>query len=161
MSEASDEEKAKLLHQGAGNYSNLCGVLAGFVSVILVLVLTPGYFSLAIVNIFFELIVIFFAVTIFGFLVTALGFINISSSSLQDYGSLREMKRQYAFNQALVHLFINVFLAGVVVLVFSMGALIMTIVVAVGLILSVTTQLKDWWALARRVPSQKERIKKE
>jgi len=150
-----DEERASLLRQGAGNYSNLCGVLAGFVAVIMVLVLTPGFFPRADASWLSEVVVIIFAITSMGFINTALLFIQISSTPLWLYKSLEDMKRDYAFSQALVVLFTLVFIGGVAVLTFSVGAIYMAFTAVAGFIFTASFLIKDWWALAKRPPPKR------
>lgn len=148
------EERASLFRQGAGNYANLCGVLTGFVAVILVLVLTPG-FSEEKGTFALEFVTVLFSISAFGYLVTALGFIHISSTSLQDYESIEDMRKNYAFNQVLVLVFTAAFLGGVVVLTFSVGSFYIAITVFVGLLLVVTEVARNWWILAKRSPPRK------
>lgn len=159
MSEKSSEEKAeeyaRLLRQGAGNYANLCGVLAGFVAVIIVLALTPGFLPIE-TNPFFEFILILLSISSIGFIIAALAFINISSTPLWHYKSVGEMFKEYAFNQAMVLLLIIIFLGGVAALTFSMGSFYLTITVVIGLILATSYLIRDWWALAKRPPPQKK-----
>jgi len=144
-----------MLRQGAGNYSNLCGVLAGFVAVIMVLVLTPGFFPRADASWLSEVVVIIFAITSMGFINTALLFIQISSTPLWLYKSLEDMKRDYAFSQALVVLFTLVFIGGVAVLTFSVGAIYMAFTAVAGFIFTASFLIKDWWALAKRPPPKR------
>jgi len=159
MSEKSPEEKAEerasLLRQGAGNYSNLCGVLAGFVAVIMVLTLTPGFFPGARTNVLFEFTVILFTLSSFGYVITAIGFIHISATPLWRYKSLEDMRKEYAFYQALVLLSTAIFLGGVAVLTFSLGALYMAITAVAGLLLVMYNLIGTWWALAKRPPPKK------
>ena len=159
MSEKSPEEKAEerasLWRQGAGNYANLCGVLAGFVAVILVLVLTPGFFPRADTNVVFEVILILFSISSFGLIFTALGFVDISSNPFWHYKSLEDMRKDYAFNQYLLVLFTTVFLGGVTVLTFATGAFLVALVALVGLLLIGRYLIRDWWALAKRPPPKK------
>ena len=164
MSEKSPEEKAEerasLLRQGAGNYANLCGVLAGFVAVIMVLVLTPGFFPRADTNVLSEFVVILFSISSFGYIIIALRFISISARPLRHYKSLESMRTEYAFNQALVLLFTVIFLGGVAVLTFSVGALYMAMTAFIGLFLAAMELIGSWWALAKRPPPKKQNEKR-
>jgi len=90
------------MRQGSGNYANLCGVLAGFVAVILVLVLTPEFFPEADSKIPFELVVFLFTISSVGYVNTALRFIAISHSALWEYKSLEDMDKDFYFAQALL-----------------------------------------------------------
>lgn len=161
MSEKSPEEKAEerasLWRQGAGNYSNLCGVLAGFVAVIMVLVLTPGFFPKAEKSVLFELMIIFFTISAFGYIVTAIFFANISATPLWHYKSLGDMGKDYVFSQVLVFLFTLFFLGGVAVLNLSMGTFFVAIVVVVGLLFVASEVIRNWWALAKRPPPRKKK----
>ncbi len=161
VAEKKAEERASLLRQGAGNYANLCGVLAGFVAVIMVLVLTPGFFPKADANVLFELIVVLFSVSSFGYIMTALQFIGISTNPLWLYKSLDNMKRDFAFSQYLVTLFTEIFLGGIAVLTYSVGAFFMVTIAVVGFIFTAVYLIKDWWALAKRSPPRKQKTKEK
>lgn len=149
------EERAGLLRQGAGNYANLCGVLAGFDAVIMVLISTLGFYPKSGTGVLFELVVLLFAVSAFGYIYTAIFFVNISSTPLWHYESLEDMRKEYAFCQYLVVLFTAVFLGGVTVLNFAMGTLYVGVAVIVGLLLVASELIRSWWALARRPPPKK------
>jgi len=156
--ESSDErikEHSSLLRQGAGHYANLCGVLAGFVAVIIVLVLTPGFFPKTEASILYEFMVILFSISAFGYIMTALLFISISITPLWHYKSLEKMKTDFAFGQALWLLFTLIFLGGVSVLSFSLGTFYVGIVVIIGVLFMAWYLIKEWWALARRPPPKK------
>lgn len=154
------EERASLLRQGAGNYANLCGVLAGFVMVIVALFVTPlltETFPPTGKIILFELGVTLLSIASFGYILVALSFIDISSTPLWHYKSIEKMKKEYAFNQALVTLFTSSFLGAVAVLTFSVGSFLMALATAVGCAATTSYLVKDWWALAKRPPPKKTR----
>jgi hypothetical protein len=148
-------ERAALLRQGAGNYVNLCGVLAGFVAVIIVLVLTPGFFPKTNTS-SLELTVVLLSISSFGYIMTALQFVNISSTPLWHYKSFEDMRKEYAFSQYLWTLFTAIFLGGVAVLSFSVGTIYMTIVALVALIGTARYLIVDWWALVKRTSKRQE-----
>jgi len=154
-SSSEDKEYARLLRQGAGNYVNLCGVLAGFVAVIMVLVLTPGFSPNTDTDVLFQLILILFSVSSFGFIITALGFVNISSTPLRYYKSLGDMAKEYAFNQYLVILNTAGFLGGATALNFYAGTYYVGLAVAFGFLAILYYLIRDWWALLRRTPPKK------
>ena len=157
MSEKSSEEKneeyASLLRQGAGNYAQLCGVLAGFVAVIMILVLTPGFFAER--SVVFEFVVILFSVSSFGYIMVALFFIGISTTPLWLFKSFEEMKKEFAFGQSLVLLLTLIFLGGASLLNVYFGAIYVAAVILIGFILILYYLVKDWWALAKRPPPKK------
>jgi hypothetical protein len=148
-------ERAALLRQGAGNYVNLCGVLAGFVAVIIVLVLTPGFFPKTSTS-SLEFTVVLLSISSFGYIMTALQFIYISSTPLWHYKSLEDMMKDYAFSQYLWTLFTAIFFGAAAVLSFSLGTIYMTIVALVALIGTARYLIVDWWALAKRTPKRQE-----
>jgi len=150
------EERASLFRQGAGNYADLCGVLAGFVAVIMVLVLTPGFFPKTDANVLFELVVVLFSISSFGYIMTALQFIAISTNPLWLYKSLDDMKKDFTFSQYLVVLFTVIFLGSVAVLAYSERALLMTTVAVIGIIGVARYLITDRWALAKRPPPRKK-----
>jgi hypothetical protein len=149
------EERAALLRQGAGNYVSLCGVLAGFVAVIIVLVLTPGFFPKTSTNLL-EFTVILLSISSFGYVITALSFVNISSTPLWHYKSLQDMLKDYAFSQYWWVLCTAMFLGGIAVLTFSVGSIYMAIVSVVGLMVMVYNLIVDWRALAKRAPPKRQ-----
>lgn len=159
MSEKSPKEKAEeqasLMRQGAGNYSNLCGVLAGFVAVIIVLVLTPGFFPRADTDLLLELVVVLFSISSFGYVFTAVYFVGISAAALWEYKSLEDMEKDYHFSQASVFLFTLIFLLGIAVLSYSMGTVYIAITDVVGVTIIAIVLIRSWWALARRPPPKK------
>lgn len=127
------EERAELCRHGAGNYANLCGVLTGFVAVMLVLVLTPGFMKDQ-TAIGFALTVLLLSISAFGFLITALRFIDMTSAALRDYKSVREMRLDYALNQVLVLVFTAAFLGGITAMTFSLGVFYMALIMSVALL---------------------------
>jgi hypothetical protein len=150
------EEQANLMRQGSGNYANLCGVLAGFVAVIVVLVLTPGFFQEAEASILVELVVVLFTISSIGYVFTALRFIAVSHAALWEYKSLEDMGKDFDFAHALLFLFNMIFLGGVAVLAYSRGALLMTVAGSVGFLLLLILLIKGRWALAKRPPPKKQ-----
>jgi len=154
MSEVSSEERAEaeagLMRQGAGNYANLCGVLAGFVAVIIVLVETPGFFPKTDGSVVYELDLVLFTISVIGYIITAWSFIGISHKGLWDYKSYEDMAKDFDFCQALVVLFTAVFLGGVVVLSYSQGTVFMTVTAFVGFVIVVVSLIRSWWALTKR-----------
>lgn len=147
------QERVSALRQGAGNYVNLCGVLAGFVAVIMVLVLTPGFFPRTDTNLHaLELVIFLLSVASFGYIFTALSFVNIS---FLRYKSLKNMRKEFAFSQALFVLFTILFLGGVAALNFYAGTYYVGFFAVGGLLLTLYYLIKDWWALARRPPPKK------
>jgi hypothetical protein len=144
------EEQACLMRQGAGNYSNLCGVLSGFVAVIMVLVLTPGFFPSEHNSLLVELVLSLFTVSSIGYVFTAFRFIGISHMALWEYKSLEEMERSFEFAQALLFLFSAIFLGGVAALAYARGALLLTITAFVAFLLLLIILIKSRWALAKR-----------
>lgn len=149
------EEQASLMRQGSGNYANLCGVLAGFVAVILVLVLTPGFFPEADSKIYLELVVLLFTISSTGYINTALRFIAISHGALWEYKSLEDMDKDFYFAQALLLLFSIIFLGGLTVLAYSRGSLSMTITAFVGFMWLMVVLIKSRWALVKQPPPKK------
>jgi hypothetical protein len=150
------EEHASLMRQGSGNYANLCGVLAGFVAVIIVLVLTPGFFPSANVSVLIELVVVLLTISSIGYIQTALSFIAISHSALWEYKSLEDMEKDFLFAQALLALFSVIFLGGIAALAYSRGALLMTTADSIGFLLLLTALIKTRWALAKRPRPKKQ-----
>jgi amino acid transporter len=160
LTERSQEEKAEeqacLMRQGAGNYSNLCGVLAGFVAVIMVLVLTPGFFPTEHNDFLVELVVSLFTVSSIGYVFSAFRFIGISHMALWEYKSLEEMERSFDFAIALMFLSSAIFLGGVAALAYARGALLLTITAFVAFLLLLIILIKNTWALAKRPPPKKQ-----
>ena len=151
------EEQACLMRQGAGNYSNLCGVLSGFVAVIMVLVLTPGFFPTEHNSLLVELVVSLFTVSSIGYVFSAFTFIGISHMALWEYKSLEEMERSFSFAQALLFLFSAIFLGGVAALAYARGALLLTITAFVAFLLLLIILVKNRWALAKHTPPQRKK----
>ncbi len=131
-----------------------CGVLTGFVAVILVLTLTPGFVQER-RTLLFETMIVLFSISAFGYVVTAFGLIGVSASAPRDFETIEHMRKDYAFNQVLVILFTAAFLGGVVSLTLSVGSLYIAIVVSVGLILVASEVIRNWWALTKRVPPKR------
>jgi hypothetical protein len=154
ISDERAEEKARLMRQGAGNYASLCGVLAGFVAVIMVLVLTPGFFPEA-DSLLVELVVSLFTVTSVGYVFTAYTFIGISHRALWEYKSLEEMERRFEFDQALLLLFSAIFLGGVAALAYARGALLLTVTAFVAFLLLLEVLINSRWALTKRPRPEK------
>ena len=151
-----DEEQASLMRQGSGNYANLCGVLAGFVAVIVVLVLTPGFFQEAEASILVELVVVLFTISSIGYVFTALRFIAVSHAALWEYNSLEDMGKDFDFAHALLFLFSVTFLGGVAVLAYSRGALLMTFAGSVSFLLLLILLIRGRWALVKRPRPEKQ-----
>jgi amino acid transporter len=151
------EEQACLMRQGAGNYSNLCGVLAGFVAVIMVLVLTPGFFPTEHNDLLVELVVSLFTVSSIGYVFSAFRFIGISHMALWEYKSLEEMERSFEFSIALLFLCSAIFLGGVAALAYARGALLLTITAFVAFLLLLIILIKNRWALTKRSPPQRKK----
>lgn len=129
--------------------------LAGFVAVIMVLVLTPGFFPER-GNLILQAVSILFSISIFGYLMDALLFLNISTTPHWRYESLAAMKKDFAFSQALLVLCTVVFLTGVTAMNFYLGAPYVAAVTFLGLLFVSYELIKDWWALARRTPPKKK-----
>ena len=146
------------MRQGSGNYANLCGVLAGFVAVIVVLVLTPGFFQEAKASMLVELVVVLFTISSIGYVFTALRFIAISHAALWEFESLEDMGKDFDFAYALLILFSVTFLGGVAVLAYSRGALLMTLAGSVSSLLLLILLIKGRWALVKR-PRPKRQTK--
>jgi len=155
MSEKPDaemaEERAELCRHGAGNYANLCGVLTGFVAVMLVLILTPGFMKDQ-TKIGFTLTVLLLSISAFGFLISALRFIDITSAALRDYKSLREMRIDYALNQVLVLVFMATFLGGITAMTFSLGAFYIAFMMSIALLWIAFEIFRARWVFTKRPP---------
>lgn len=152
-SEEMAEERAELCRHGAGNYANLCGVLTGFVAVMLVLVLTPGFMKDQ-TTIGFGLTVFLLSISAFGFLITALRFIDITSAALRDYESVLEMRMDYALNQVVVLVFTATFLGGITAMTFSLGVFYMAFMMSVGLLWIAFEIFKARWVFTKSPPPQ-------
>jgi len=151
------EEQACLMRQGAGNYANLCGVLSGFVAVIMVLVLTPGFFPTEHNDLLVELVVSLFTVSSFGYVFSAFRFIGISHMALWEYKSLEEMERSFEFAIALLFLFSAIFLGGVAALAYARDAFLLTITAFVAFLLLLIILIKNRWVLAKRPQPQRKK----
>lgn len=114
------EEQASLMRQGAGNYANLCGVLAGFGMVMIVLVLTPGFFPQQSSNTL-EAVLILLGIACFGQIIAALQFIGISMNQAWIDKSLEEMDKDFDHAAALVPLFSAILLASIAVMAYAKG----------------------------------------
>jgi hypothetical protein len=145
------EERAELLRHGAGNYANLCGVLTGFVAVMLVLVLTPDFMKDQ-TTIGFALTVLLLSISAFGFLITALRFIDITSAALRDYKSVSEMRLVYALNQVLVLVFTATFLGGITAMTFSLGVFYMALMMSVAFLWIAFEIFQARWVFTKRPP---------
>jgi hypothetical protein len=145
------EERAELCRHGAGNYANLCGVLTGFVAVMLVLVLTPGFMKDQ-TTIGFALTVLLLSISAFGFLITALRFIDMTSAALRDYKSVREMRMEYALNQVVVLVFTATFLGGITAMTFSLGVFYMALIMSVGLLWIAFEIFRARWVFTKSPP---------
>jgi hypothetical protein len=150
------EERAELCRDGAGNYANLCGVLTGFVAVMLVLILTPGFMKDQ-TTIGFTFSVLLLSVSAFGFLVTAFRFIDMTSAALRDYKSVREMRIEYVRNQVLVLVFTATFLGGITAVTLSLGVFYMAPMTTIGLLWIAFEIFRARWVFTERLPPSDSR----
>jgi hypothetical protein len=148
------EEEARLMRQGAGNYANLCGVLSGFVAIIIVLVLSPGFYPE--LNMLSDFVLAVFFVSSFGYVATAWHFIGISHKGLWDYGSYEDMAKDFDRGAVMVALSTMSFLAGVTVLSYSKGGILVTGAALAGFIFVTALTVRSLWALVRRPPPEKK-----
>jgi hypothetical protein len=147
------EEEARLMRQGAGNYANLCGVLSGFVAVIIVLILSPGFYPE--LNMLSDFVLVVFFVSSLGYVTTAWHFISISHKGLWDYKSYEDMVRDFDQGAAAVGLSTMIFLGGVAVLSYSKGGILMTGAALAGFIFVAASIIRSLWVLARRSRPEK------